>query len=974
MTTMLMGSEDSKGTESLVPSGGGSMRRNRRGVASRFAAIALIVPMLGGCASRSDRIAAGDPFAPGSAPATLTGATLLTDGETPRLLLTGNGPLAPTLYNREGSTKVVVDIANVVASPGFEPPRADGVILSSLDMKSFTELGKPHIQFQLTGRSPLEPAITSESGSPAMSIALGKAAPATVATVVVAAATLPPAAPAQAPEPALAEPTVKVEDVPRAAPIAHVASAAPEAPAVMSASAVAPAAMSASAASPARPAPIAAGADAPPKPVRHAASGHRATRLSAVNVRLSDGKLVATLAGNGNFTYETFALENPPRYVVDLPGVLLATPKRVQDVKHSAVSRVRVSQFKGGSEPVTRVVFDLTSPAEPTAKTAPSALALAFGRASAPAATMSASADASAVSAAPAAAPEPKPAPAAVRATPERIAEAQPVPAAGSYEKHEIDDPKEPVVRGGRVLDLTTSPAAVVAARPAAPAEEAKAASPAPAVSAPTDTLNAAPAPKADAPRLVQASPEVHEVKTPPVALVKPASAEPRWGKSATAGDKALIEAAEALLVQQDSSSRPHEIANPYEARTLGAGDKQYTGEPITLNLKDADIKDTLQRFSELTQLNIVLDPDVRGTVTVSLQDIPWDQALELILKINQLGYVLEGNIMRIASTNKLTQEENSRLQFIQAQDKNRPLRTVLQKISYSNATEMAATARKVMSSRGDIFIDTRSNTLVIKELPDYLPTVLDLIKNLDIASPQVMIEARIVEANRTWSNSIGVVWGFNGVAGAATGNTTGLVFPNSGSVAGNVSLPSGAPQVLQLSLANVLNTFNLDAEIHAAESRGLVKVISTPKIQTQTGELASIQSGFQIPVQTTVNNTTSVLYINATLRLDVTPQITNEGTVIMDVTIQKREPAVGINIAGGQNIPLTTRDAKTRLMVRDGGTAVIGGIFKITTNDSQSMIPGLWKIPILGNLFRSRDVSETTDELMIFITPRIIR
>jgi type IV pilus assembly protein PilQ len=286
----------------------------------------------------------------------------------------------------------------------------------------------------------------------------------------------------------------------------------------------------------------------------------------------------------------------------------------------------------------------------------------------------------------------------------------------------------------------------------------------------------------------------------------------------------------------------------------------------------------------------------------------------------------------------------------------------------------MAATARKVMSSRGDIFIDTRSNTLVIKELPDYLPTVLDLIKNLDIASPQVMIEARIVEANRTWSNSIGVVWGFNGVAGAATGNTTGLVFPNSGSVAGNVSLPSGAPQVLQLSLANVLNTFNLDAEIHAAESRGLVKVISTPKIQTQTGELASIQSGFQIPVQTTVNNTTSVLYINATLRLDVTPQITNEGTVIMDVTIQKREPAVGINIAGGQNIPLTTRDAKTRLMVRDGGTAVIGGIFKITTNDSQSMIPGLWKIPILGNLFRSRDVSETTDELMIFITPRIIR
>ena len=952
------------------------MRRNRRGFMSRFAALALVGPVLGGCASRNDRVTAGNPSATGVsangvAPATLTGATLLTDGETPRLLLSGNGPLSPTLYNREGSTKVVVDIANAVVSPGLEPPRADGVILSRLDMKSFTEMGKPHIQFELTGRSPLEPAITSESGSPAMAIALGKAATATT----MASATLPASAPlaagpAKALEPAPAEPAVKVEDVPAAVS----ASTASSMKASIGASAAAPA-------------PVAAGADAPPVPVRHAAAGRAATRLSGVSVQVSNGKLVATLAGNGSFAYETFALENPPRYVVDLPGVLLAMSKRAQDVKHSTVSRVRVSQFKTGAEPVTRVVFDLASLSEPAAKASPSALALVFMSASA-ASSMNASAGASAT-AAMSASNASEPQPALVRAAPEKVAATPPVPAAASYEKHEIDDPKEPVVSEGRALDVTTSSSsagssaqASAAVRTAAPAGESKAAAPPPASAAPAPLASPAapvavatvPAPKSETTHLVQASPEVHEVKAPPAAPAKSVSAEPRRKKVVTAEDRALIEAAEALLVQQDSSSRPHEIANPYETRTLGAGEKQYTGEPITLNLKDADIKDTLQRFSELTQLNIVLDPDVRGTVTVSLQDIPWDQALELILKINQLGYVLEGNIMRIASTTKLTQEENSRLQFLQAQDKNRPLRTVLQKISYANANEMAATARKVMSARGDIFIDTRSNTLVIKELPDYLPTVLDLIKNLDVASPQVMIEARIVEANRTFSNSIGVVWDFNGVAGAATGNTTGLVFPNSGSVAGNVSLPSGAPQVLSLSLANVLNTFNLDAALHAAESRGLVKVISTPKVQTQTGEEASIQSGFQIPVQTTVNNTTSVLYINATLRLDVTPQITNEGTVIMNITIQKREPAVGINIAGGQNIPLTTRDAKTRLMVRDGGTAVIGGIFKITTNDGQSMIPGLWKIPILGNLFRSRDQTESTDELMIFITPRIIR
>jgi type IV pilus assembly protein PilQ len=929
------------------------MRRNRRGFMSRFVVFALVGPVLGGCASRNDRVAAGNPSATGAAaPATLTGATLLTDGETPRLLLSGNGPLSPTLYNREGSTKVVVDIANAIVSPGLEPPRADGVILSRLDMKSFTEMGKPHIQFELTGRSPLAPAITSESGSPAMAIALGKSVPvatmsasasAPAAATTMASATLPAsaldaAAPAKAPEAAPAEPAVRVEDVSAArtapAPASFNASAGASAAATMSASAAAPAA-----------------------PVRHAAAGRAATRLSGVSVQVSDGKLVATLAGNGSFTYETFSLENPPRYVVDLPGVLLSMSKRAQDVKGAAVSRVRVSQFKAGPEPVTRVVFDLASPSEPAAKASPSALALVFGSASvAASATVSASA---AAPAAVSASKAPEPQPAVVRAAPEKVAVTPPVPAAASYEKHEIDDPKEPVVKEGRALDVTTSSAGSSAPAP-------------PAVAVAT-----VPAPKPEATHLVQASPEVHEVKAPAAAPAAPArsvSAEPRRKKAVTAEDKALIEAAEALLVQQDGSSRPREIANPYEARTLGSGDKQYTGEPITLNLKDADIKDTLQRFSELTQLNIVLDPDVRGTVTVSLQDIPWDQALELILKINQLGYVLEGNIMRIASTSKLTQEENSRLQFLQAQDKNRPLRTVLQKISYANANEMAATARKVMSARGDIFIDARSNTLVIKELPDYLPTVLDLIKNLDIASPQVMIEARIVEANRTFSNEVGIVWGFHGVADAAHGNTTGLVFPNSGTTSGNVSLPSGAPQVLSLTLANVLNTFNLDAALHAAESRGLVKVISTPKVQTQTGEEASIQSGFQIPVQTTVNNTTSVLYINATLRLDVTPQITNEGTVIMNITIQKREPAVGINIAGGQNIPLTTRDAKTRLMVRDGGTAVIGGIFKITTNDGQSMIPGLWKIPILGNLFRSRDQTESTDELMIFITPRIIR
>jgi type IV pilus assembly protein PilQ len=437
--------------------------------------------------------------------------------------------------------------------------------------------------------------------------------------------------------------------------------------------------------------------------------------------------------------------------------------------------------------------------------------------------------------------------------------------------------------------------------------------------------------------------------------------------------DRALIEAAEALLLLQETPGQTRDLGNPYEARVIGSGEKPYTGEPITLNLKDADVKDTLQKFSELTSLNIVLDPEVRGTVTVSLTDIPWDQALELILKINGLGYVLEGNVMRIAGAVKLAQEESQKQALKAAQEANRPVKTVIQKLSYAPGSILVPAIQKVMTPRGDVYFELRSNSLIIKELPENIPVVLDLIKTLDTPPQQVMIEARVVEATRTFAKQLGVDWSFRGNSDTAHGNTTGLVFPNSGNVTGAIAMGAGT-RLLSFSLANVINSFGLDVALSAAESRGLLKVVSSPKVQTVQLVTATIQSGFQIPVQTTINNTTSVLYIDATLRLEVLPYITAEGTVRMDITIQKREPAVGINIASGQNIPLITRDAKTTLLVRDGGTSVIGGIMKLTANNQRNMIPGLWKIPLLGNLFRNQIDREDTDELMIFITPRIMK
>jgi type IV pilus assembly protein PilQ len=458
----------------------------------------------------------------------------------------------------------------------------------------------------------------------------------------------------------------------------------------------------------------------------------------------------------------------------------------------------------------------------------------------------------------------------------------------------------------------------------------------------------------------------------PPAAAPAPAKPSPRSnGKAKTAAkDDALFEAAAAVLDQQENA-RP-EVGN-FQPRTIAESQSQFTGEPISFDVKDADIKDVFRTISELTGLNIVVDPEVRGTVTVKLDNVPWDQALDLILKQNGLGYVLENNIMRIATTAKLQSEQSDRARLAEARQAAEPTRTVIKKLSYTKANDIVPVLKSIMSKRGDIVVDVRTNTLIIREIPTYMPAVLQLIDNLDTATPQVMIEARIVETTKSLGRSLGINWGINGVADAAHGNTTGLVFPNSGAIGFNVPLATGTP-VGALRLANIINSFNLDIALSAAENQGLLKIISSPKVAALTNTPALIQSGVQIPVQTNVNNTTTVIYVDATLQLQVTPQITNEGTILLTLNVQKREPAVALNLALGQNVPLSIRQYRGEVLVRDGGTTVIGGIFQINDQDQNNMIPGLWKIPILGNLFKNKTRTEKHDELLIFVTPRILR
>ena len=424
-------------------------------------------------------------------------------------------------------------------------------------------------------------------------------------------------------------------------------------------------------------------------------------------------------------------------------------------------------------------------------------------------------------------------------------------------------------------------------------------------------------------------------------------------------------------------ASAPVQQATPQNLgpRTLSGGPRVFNGEPLSLNLKDADIKDVIRTFAELTGLNIAVDPGVTGSVTVDFVDVPWDQALDLILRQNGLTYIVEGNVMRIGTIDRLAAEAQATTRLAEEERLNVPLTTLSYKLSYARATDVAALLRDIASPRARIIVDARTNQLVISEVPQYLSTMQNLIATVDIPNRQVMIEARIVESSQSFRQEWGIDWDFGGTLDPALGTGTGLVFPNRvGFRGGPFNFGGAAAPVLTLNFLDVLGVFDLDVTLKAAESVGFIKVISAPRVTTQDNTPAEIQSGFQIPYQTRVNFTTTVTYLDATLRLSVVPQITEAGTVIMEISVQKNEPAEGLAIEGAAGTPLTTRQARTRLMVRDGGTAVIAGIFQTRDNRNQRRVPVLHSIPIIGELFKTHNTATDHDELLIFITPRIVR
>jgi type IV pilus assembly protein PilQ len=668
-----------------------------------------------------------------------------------------------------------------------------------------------------------------------------------------------------------------------------------------------------------------------PKPApSEATPSHPASAISAITHELVGDVLRVKLFADGRLNYTSFVLEAPKRLVFDFNGVLNAVSRAAVTIEELGVSRVRVAQFRTAEPRITRVVFDLDDEVTHRAVAEDGGLEVAFARTEAAFQSQAlASMDESSVAEAPA----PK----------------------GTI----FIENSNGTTYGAVVQNAAYTPSA--ASAPASPVSF----EPVTLTAQDLTASLASPAPS---------------LPTPP----PPAQAPAQPGTPVIGGQTVIMPGSQDL------------------------GQREYTGELISLDFKDGDIQDIFRLFADISGLNIVVQPGVSGRITLKLVEVPWDQALELILKTNKLGYIVEGNVIRIAPLAELAAEEAERRRLAEEKALAGDLFTQTRVLSYSKASEIQELLQRNLSSRGDIVIDERTNTVIYTDLAEQVAAINQLIDTLDTPIPGVEIEARIVVTTRTFARQLGVQWGFTSNQVQTLGNTTELVFPNRIQLDGQsigsdatrqftaaaaegglappvftegdsdvqrgyaVNLPfAGAPTgAVGLSLGSIGGAFNIDAAISAAESRGQVRIISAPKIITQNNKAAEIKQGVTFPVQVVANNTITVQFKDAVLDLSVTPQITSADTIILDIEVNNDSLDFGRQVNGIPSI--ITQAATTQVLVDDGSTTVIGGVFVNTQQDNERYVPLLHRIPILGYLFKSKSTDTRNEELLIFLTPRI--
>jgi type IV pilus assembly protein PilQ len=427
---------------------------------------------------------------------------------------------------------------------------------------------------------------------------------------------------------------------------------------------------------------------------------------------------------------------------------------------------------------------------------------------------------------------------------------------------------------------------------------------------------------------------------------------------------------------------------------------RKYSGRRIDLDFKDADIHNILRLISEVGGVNVVTADNVGGTVTIRMRDVPWDQALDVILQAKGLGMVRQGNLLRVAPLAQLEQEREAAIARQKQQQQLAPLETRLVPVSYATATDLQPRVRELLTERGSVSVDTRTNMLIVRDIVGQLDNVEDLVRSLDTQTPQVLIESRIVEASSTYSRDIGIQWGGSAVMSSATGNPTGLRFPSDLGIAGGVpvdnaptnglspfnpvvnnpnfavNLPAvtgnGAGGALGLTMGSLSGAVNLNVRLSAAEAAGSVRIISSPRVLTLDNNEASISQGTLIPFSQVSAQGVNTAFQEAKLELNVTPHVTSDGAVAMDVKITRNEPDFG-RVGANGDPTILEREAITQLLVDDGDTAVIGGIYTRNTGRNVDQVPFFGDIPVLGVFFKRRRFREDRNELLIFLTPRIV-
>ncbi len=419
---------------------------------------------------------------------------------------------------------------------------------------------------------------------------------------------------------------------------------------------------------------------------------------------------------------------------------------------------------------------------------------------------------------------------------------------------------------------------------------------------------------------------------------------------------------------------------------------KIYSGRRISLDFKDVEIDDVLRLIAEVSDLNIIAGDEVAGQVTIRLVDVPWDQALDVILLTKGLGFVRVGNVLRIAPGEVLASEEEARLQEKRSKERLEDLVVKLQPVNYATVKEVAKMVKRLLTPRGTVDIDIRTNTVILKDIPSVIDEATALIKAIDTQTPQVMIEAKIVEANLDYLREVGSRWGVGVQPFEDAFDTGSPLKENVGSdgftlqpvqdILGNTVAPNNmavsnpitelATGVVNVGAFLLDDRFNLDLELQAAESEGEGKVISSPRVVTLDNRKASIEQGVSIPFQTFENGDAKLEFIDAVLRLDVTPHITRDRSIIMKIAVQRNAPDDSVPTPTGSPA-IAKNEAETETLVKDGQTLVIGGIYVVRSAERQTRVPYFHKIPIIGNAFKNNETREVRQELLLFVTPRVV-